>query len=417
MSDPLQWVHDHRPTAASLLSAAAVDPHGTDGVHYYGALRFIPVPGNAGGLAAVSAEADRLVVKVRAVAAGLDRVRMIPGWRGGDAAAFLASTDSLAPLLRRYSDLLSELSPLVTQARSVLRDGKKEGESLEAHARSALANLPGGLLPHHWSLVQDLSETREAASRYTALLRSARDLADDTLQRLIGIGHRIEALSTLAPHAQQGFDRRVDDVVDESGFFDRALLGAPIRAAIDAFPAEAHLAAGVLGDVSSYGATLAVDFGPGAGAVYATAVVAGLASTSVDARLYQTGATNAQGQEIVTRNGLEASVAAAVPIPFVSQRLRAVPRTAQIIGRVARNGARVQRAAGAIAPGLPTNGPQAVGLVAGVAGVPLVPSIAGYLDDKGVMQSSSRPPDIRLTPVPHTNLPACPRSDVGDAKP
>jgi hypothetical protein len=376
MSDPVAAVLASLPDYGELLGLAAVDLHGLDGPRYYAGLGFAPVPGNPHGLLRLQEGAEVLADDAARAAGALDSVRDVP-WEGADASAFRLRVEALPPVLLRYATALRRFSVLVDDAHEVLRTGKARAEALDREAVAARVSLASVALPSPRALLDLPAHVRRLAH----LLGEGADLYRETRARLTELGLEMEELSR---HVPQGSDtavaRWVDTVADATGYLDRT-FGSPItNAAVDSHPAEAHLVAGVFGDLAGMVAAVPHPV------AYGAAAVLGAGSFTIDQRLYRTGRTNVRGEPLVTRKEYLVAAATAVPLPAAGPGTRALTQVTE----------QVRRADQLAAAGPPATPLQAVSAGATAAGRPFVPAIADYLDDRGVGSGPAAAPDVRV---------------------
>jgi hypothetical protein len=380
VSDPVAAVLASLPDYGELLGLVAVDLHGLDGPRYYAGLGFAPVPGNPHGLVRLQDGAECLAHDVARAAGVLDSVRDVP-WEGADAAAFRLRVQGLPPVLLRYAAALRRFSVLVDEAHAVLRTGKSRAEALDREASAVKGALAGTVLRSPGGLLELPGEVR----RLAGLLAEGADLCRETRARLTELGLEMESLTRQLPHGpESGVARWVDTAADATAYLER-MFGNPITlAAIDDHPAEAHLAAGLLGDLAGMVAAVPHPV------AYGTAAVLGVGGFAVDQHLYRTGATDARGGAVVTRPGYLAAAATAVPVPAAGPEVRASVRA------LATATEQVRRADQLLAGGPPETPLQRVSAAATATGRPFVPAIAEYLDDKGVGAGPPARPDVRV---------------------
>ncbi|MCW2569683.1 MAG: hypothetical protein JWN54_3780 [Mycobacterium sp.] len=374
MSDPVAVVLASLPDYGQLLGLAAVDLHGLDGPRYYAGLGFAPVPGNPHGLVRLQDGAELLADEAARAAGALDSVRDV-AWEGADAAAFRSRVAALPPVLLRYATALRQFSVLADDAHAALRTGKGRAEALDREAVAVKASLVSS---------GPLTLPGEVA-RLVHLLGEGVELYRETRARLTELGLEMEALSRQLPRGPDtAVSRWVDTVADATGYLDRT-FGSPItHAAVDAHPAEAHLVAGLLGDLASI---VAVVPHPVA---YGAAAALGAGSFTVDQRLYRRGATNMRGEAIVTRAEYLAAAATAVPLPAVG------PETRGAVRAVTQATEQARRTDEVLAGGPPETPLQRVSAVATATGSPFVPPVLDYLDDSGVGSGRRAAPDVRV---------------------
>jgi hypothetical protein len=383
MSDPVSAVLASLPDYGELLGLAAVDPYGLDGPRYYAGLGFAPVPGNPHGLLRLQDGADELADDAARAAGALDSVRDVP-WEGSDAAAFRSRVAALPPTLLRYATVLRQFSVLVDDAHTELRTGKYRAEGLDREALAVKrALVSGGLLDLPGEVV-----------RLGHLMAAGVDLFRETRGRLTGLGLEMEALTRQLPHAPEtGAARWVDRAADATGYLDRQFGDPLANEVVDAHPAEAHLVAGLLGDLAGVVAAVPDP------ATYGAAVVVGAAGFAIDQRLYRTGAVDVHGEPIVTRAEYVAGAATAVPLPAVGSAVRGPVRG------LARSAEGLRRTDQVLAGGRPETPLQRMSAAATATGRPIVPAVADYLDDKGVGSGAPVRPDVRV----RRERPPCPR--------
>jgi hypothetical protein len=387
VSTVLQHILDNLIDPAQVAALAAFDPHGIDGPHFYSGLGFAPVPGNHHGLAGVQAGIEELATDALRSAGILDGAGELQ-WAGTDADAFRARIAALPPVLRQYAGTLRAFGVLVDTVHTVLRTGKAHAESLDREATAARRVLLGAAVPHVRCPADLPIEVLMAVHRLHDLIGAGLELYRQTRGALTMLGHEIEALSRQAPNLPgSGPARWIDDSADATGFLDRVYMASGGRALVDSHPAEAHLAAGVLGDAASL---IAAEPGP-----FTTpfAGLVGAAGFRIDQRLYRTGATNSRGEPVVSPADYVIGAATAVPIPGVGPALRARRKT---VARALETGRTVQETAGRTPVGVGDTPLQGAAAAASVAGVPFLPSVLDYLDDKGVGVPPPRKPDVRL---------------------
>jgi hypothetical protein len=388
------------PGAADVAGLSGFDPYGLDGPRQYEGLGFVPVPGNPRGLARLSEGAATLAGESIRAAAILDGVGETT-WEGADAEAFRARLSALPPALRDYGRLLRQFGVLVSDAGIAVRAGKAHAEALDREA-TVLRRLLTEAVPSWPVRYADLTpELDQRERRLGAILREAAGLRRRVSARLADIGNEIDRLSRHAPHLPTaGLARWVDDGADALGHVDRLLIPLGAQVLIDRFSAEAHLAAGLARD----GAGVVAGHPGGA----ALATVLNAASLGVDARIYRIGATNSRGEALLRRADLVTAALAVVPLRGRSAAA-GLHGAAGSVGQVAE-----VATPGSPVVGSPPTGPVRVAADATArSGLPFVPSVLEYTDNRWGSVPRSAAPDVRVRQTPP---PPCPVSS-GDEPP